>query len=50
MLGADDITDIEISLTPDVTLSKFVCGILLHYALTDTIERGLEMMKFALNH
>ena len=50
IFGADDISPIETSLSPGVAMPKFVCGILMHYSLTDSIERGVEMMKFALNH
>ena len=34
----------------EVGLCRFLCGILLHYAMTDNIAEGLLMMKFAINH
>ena len=34
----------------EVGLSRFMGGILLHYAMTDHIAEGLYMMKFAINH
>ena len=34
----------------EVGLSRFMTGVLLHYAMTDHIAEGLLMMKFAINH
>ena len=37
-------------LRPDVGIPRILLGIILHYALTDYIALGLEMMKYAVNH
>ena len=37
-------------LDAEVGIAKLMCGILLHYAMTDNIRLGMNMMKFVLNH
>ena len=44
------IDDSEKLLKPEIGVSRFLCGMLMHYALTDYIRVGLDMMKFAINH
>ena len=34
----------------EVGLARFMCGVLLHYSMSDHIRHGLDMMKFSLNH
>ena len=48
--GVGDVASINTSLSAEVALSRFLCGILLHYAMCDYIRLGLDMTKFAINH
>ena len=51
MLLKPDFVDKSINLLePEIGISRFMTGILLHYAMTDYIRLGMEMMKFAMNH
>ena len=31
-------------------MARFVCTIILHLSMQDEVKRGLDLMKFALNH
>ena len=32
------------------SLARFICGIVMHVSLSDSLDQGFKMMKYALNH